>query len=173
MPQPQQCRIRAMSENYTPAQGNTGSLTHWVRPCIETASSWLLVRFVSAAPQQEILHYQSCFLFKAIFFLILNVFIILSLDLISFTIMSLHVVLVIHSLPRCIKTLWSVWLFFQKYVIIMYLNISASLFSLCSPYGNHSCILDLFTMSYSSLMLFGILIFFSMLQPAWFHYLTL
>ena len=31
-PQPQQCGIQAMSLTYTTAHGNTGSLTHWVRP---------------------------------------------------------------------------------------------------------------------------------------------
>ena len=38
---------------YTTAQGNTGSLTHWARPGIKPATPWFLVRFVSAAPQQE------------------------------------------------------------------------------------------------------------------------
>ena len=40
---------------YTTAHGNAGSLTHWVRSGIEPTSSWLLVRFVSAAPQWELL----------------------------------------------------------------------------------------------------------------------
>ena len=31
-----------------------GSLTHWARPGIEPASSWILVSFVSAAPQGEL-----------------------------------------------------------------------------------------------------------------------
>ena len=39
----------------TTAHGNTGSLTHWARPGIEPVSSWILVRFISAAPQQELL----------------------------------------------------------------------------------------------------------------------
>ena len=30
---------------------NTGSLTHWVRPGMESVSSWMLVRFVSNEPQ--------------------------------------------------------------------------------------------------------------------------
>ena len=34
---------------------NVGSLTHWVRPRIEPTSSWILVRFVSTAPQKELL----------------------------------------------------------------------------------------------------------------------
>ena len=38
---------------YTAAQGNARSLTHWVRPGIEPASSWIPVRFISAAPQWE------------------------------------------------------------------------------------------------------------------------
>ena len=32
---------------YTTAHGNAGSPTHWVRPRIELASSWILVRFLS------------------------------------------------------------------------------------------------------------------------------
>ena len=38
-----------MSATYTTAQGNTRSLTHWVRPGIEPAS--ILVGFISTAPQ--------------------------------------------------------------------------------------------------------------------------
>ena len=38
-PQPQQHQIQAPSANYAAAYGNTGSLTHWVRPGIEPASS--------------------------------------------------------------------------------------------------------------------------------------
>ena len=40
-----QCRIRAMSVTYTPAHGNTRSLTHGARPGIEPVSSWILVGF--------------------------------------------------------------------------------------------------------------------------------
>ena len=39
---------------YTTAHGNAGSLTHWVRPGIEPASSWILVRFVSTEPWWEL-----------------------------------------------------------------------------------------------------------------------
>ena len=45
--QPQQCGIPAASATYTTAHGNTGSLTHWARPGIEPASSWILVGFVN------------------------------------------------------------------------------------------------------------------------------
>ena len=51
-PTPQHHGTRAASSTYTIAQGNTGSLTHWVRPGMEPASSWLLVSFVSAEPQR-------------------------------------------------------------------------------------------------------------------------
>ena len=34
---------------------NAGSLTHWVRPGFKPASSWILVRFVSAEPWRELL----------------------------------------------------------------------------------------------------------------------
>ena len=43
-----------MSATCTTAHGNARSLAHWVRPEIEPASSWILVRFVSAEPQQEL-----------------------------------------------------------------------------------------------------------------------
>ena len=54
MPQPQQDRMQAASTNYTTAHSNTRSLTHWVMPGIEPASSWMLVRFVSTEPQREL-----------------------------------------------------------------------------------------------------------------------
>ena len=40
---------------HTTAHSNTGSLTQWTRPGIELASSWILVRFVSTEPRQELL----------------------------------------------------------------------------------------------------------------------
>ena len=40
---------------YTTPHGNAGSLTNWARPGIKPASSWLLIRFVSPEPQQELL----------------------------------------------------------------------------------------------------------------------
>ena len=40
---------------YTTVHGNAGSLTHYVRPGIEPASSWILVGFISAEPQWELL----------------------------------------------------------------------------------------------------------------------
>ena len=47
MPPPQQCQIPAASATYTAVCGNTGSLTHWVRPGIEPTSSWIPVRFLT------------------------------------------------------------------------------------------------------------------------------
>ena len=47
---PQQHQIQAESATYTTAEGNTRSLTYSVRPGMEPASSWILVRFVSAEP---------------------------------------------------------------------------------------------------------------------------
>ena len=43
-----------MFATYTTAHGNALSLTHWARPGTEPASSWILVRFVSAEPRQEL-----------------------------------------------------------------------------------------------------------------------
>ena len=45
-----------MCATCTRAHSNSGSLTHWVRPEIEPASSWMLVRFVSAEPWWKILN---------------------------------------------------------------------------------------------------------------------
>ena len=45
-------QIRATAAPHS--HSNTRSLTHWVRPAIEPASSWILVRFVSTAPQQKL-----------------------------------------------------------------------------------------------------------------------
>ena len=50
----QQQHIQAVAVTYTTAHGNIGSLTHWVRPGIEPTSSWMLIRFVSAEPWQEL-----------------------------------------------------------------------------------------------------------------------
>ena len=55
-PQPQQLGIWAMSATHTPTHGNAGSLIHWVRPGIESESSWILGRFISAEPRWELLH---------------------------------------------------------------------------------------------------------------------
>ena len=46
------------SFTYTTAHGNAGSPTHWAGPVIEPTSSWMLVRFVSAVPQRELLNTQ-------------------------------------------------------------------------------------------------------------------
>ena len=45
-----------MTVTYTTAQSNAISLTHGVRPGIEPASSWLLVRFVNAESPLELRH---------------------------------------------------------------------------------------------------------------------
>ena len=61
----QQCGIQALdfrilSKNPGPdettAHGNARSLTHWTRPVIEHASSWILVRVISTEPWQELPH---------------------------------------------------------------------------------------------------------------------
>ena len=55
-PQSQQHSTWATSATYTTAHGNIGSLTHWVRPEIKpiSTSSWILVRFITTEPQQEL-----------------------------------------------------------------------------------------------------------------------
>ena len=54
-PQPQPCRIRAMSATHTTVHSNARAPTHWARPGIEPASSWILVGFVSTEPRWELL----------------------------------------------------------------------------------------------------------------------
>ena len=46
-----------MSVTYTTAHHNTRSLTHWVGPGIEPATSWFLTGFVSAVPQRQLLKF--------------------------------------------------------------------------------------------------------------------
>ena len=46
-PEPQQLGIRAASATYTVAHSNARSWTHWVRPGINPATSWFLVRFIN------------------------------------------------------------------------------------------------------------------------------
>ena len=46
------------SKPHTTAHGNDGSLTHWSRPGIEPASSWMLVRYISTEPQCELLSWR-------------------------------------------------------------------------------------------------------------------
>ena len=54
-PQSQQCGIWAVSATYTIAHSNAGSPTQWARSGIEHEASWILVGFISTAPQQELL----------------------------------------------------------------------------------------------------------------------
>ena len=54
MLQSQQCRVPAMSVTYTTTHGNVRSLTQWSRPGIKPESSWILVRFITTEPQQEL-----------------------------------------------------------------------------------------------------------------------
>ena len=53
-PQPQQRRIWTASETYTTVHSNASSLTQWVRPGIESTTSWFLLGFLSAVPQREL-----------------------------------------------------------------------------------------------------------------------
>ena len=50
-------QIQATSAINTAFLGNAGFLAHRVRPGLEPTSSWILVRFVSAAPQWELLFF--------------------------------------------------------------------------------------------------------------------
>ena len=53
-PMPQQRRIWAASMTFTIAHDNARSPTYWKRPGVKPASSWILVGFVSTAPQQKL-----------------------------------------------------------------------------------------------------------------------
>ena len=52
----QQCQhgIQVTSATYTTAHGNEGFLTHWARPGIKPASSWILVGFLTVKSQREL-----------------------------------------------------------------------------------------------------------------------
>ena len=43
-----------LSHVFNTAHGHAVSLTHWERPGIETASSWMLVKFLSTEPRWEL-----------------------------------------------------------------------------------------------------------------------
>ena len=47
-------KLKLQLPAYTTAHGNAWSLTHWAMPRIEPASSWILIRFVSAEPWWEL-----------------------------------------------------------------------------------------------------------------------
>ena len=64
------------------SQGNAGSLMHWVVPGIEPTSSWILVRFVIAEPQWELLNSSFLNVIYLFHFCILNSF--LNLSYLSF-----------------------------------------------------------------------------------------
>ena len=53
-------RIGAKSAIYTTGHVNARSLTHWVKPGMEPATLWFLIRFISAAPRQELLFDLNC-----------------------------------------------------------------------------------------------------------------
>ena len=54
---PQQCGIHMLSVTYTTARGNADSLTHWVRPGTDPASSRILVGFVTHGATMGTLKY--------------------------------------------------------------------------------------------------------------------
>ena len=57
-PQPRQHRIQATSTTYTTQLAATLDLyPHWARPGTEPESSWILVGFVTPAPQRELLEF--------------------------------------------------------------------------------------------------------------------
>ena len=53
-PQPQRLKIWASSATYTTGHSNAGTLTHLARPGSQSASSWILVRFVTTEPQWKL-----------------------------------------------------------------------------------------------------------------------
>ena len=57
MPQPQQCQIRAVSATYTTAHSSARALIHRVRLGTEPLSLQILVRFIFAESQWELLFF--------------------------------------------------------------------------------------------------------------------
>ena len=124
-PQPQQCKIWAASLTYTTAHGNARSLTHRLRPGIELAASWILVRFITDEPRGELPIF--FFLISRISFpppqvLSLSVFSLGGLCVCIFWLSNLLQVAVYNAcLPPCYKTLkdekgfkWGVLLSIRK-----------------------------------------------------------
>ena len=64
-------RSKPPSATYTTAHSNNRSLTHWARPGIKPASSWILVRFISTEPQWELLFFK---IGKNITYIFANIF---------------------------------------------------------------------------------------------------
>ena len=85
-PEPQHRQIWAASLTYTTAHSNVRSPTHWGRPGIEPASSWMLVGFITTEPWRELL--VLCFL--------QNVFIIVDLQCCQFLLYNKITHLYIH-----------------------------------------------------------------------------
>ena len=52
--QPTQCRIWGMPLTHITVLGNARYLSRWLRPGIQPASPWILVRFLTAAPWWEL-----------------------------------------------------------------------------------------------------------------------
>ena len=66
--------IRAAVASLHHSHSNARSQTHWLRSGIESASSWILVRFISTAPQQRLLKLPRCFKSILIFFFFFSSF---------------------------------------------------------------------------------------------------
>ena len=67
-------RLRAPSVTYITACGNTDSLTHWVRPGIKPASSWILVGFLTcSATMGTPIHFLNCCIYHDGFIMCLNI----------------------------------------------------------------------------------------------------
>ena len=49
-------QITTIAASLHQSPSNTRSLTHWARPGIESTSSWILVGFITAEPQRELLN---------------------------------------------------------------------------------------------------------------------
>ena len=61
-PQPQPCQMWAESATCTTAHGTMGSLTLWVRPVIEPASSWIPISLLTSEPRRELLIFNSIYI---------------------------------------------------------------------------------------------------------------
>ena len=84
-------QIRALADHLHHSHSNAGSLTHRARPGTEPASSWILVRFVSAESQQEL----------PIFFFFFLMAVLGSQSNRAGSVEGSLAALHMHSLPRC------------------------------------------------------------------------
>ena len=114
---------------YAIAHSNTGSPTHWVSPEIKPlASSWILVRFVSATPQPELpeSEFKLCSFSPTMYYvcLCLHVYICIYIYRTHTYVCALNVC--IYTLTMCIyyalKCIYTIYMCIHTHIYVWYIN---------------------------------------------------